>query len=290
VLLIVGHIAGCRCGGDAPPARDGGAPRDGSAADAGPDADRAGDAGAIDGAIDGATDARADAPGTSACPSWRRIAPTGRVWLYVEAVSNGVPLTSGTNRVDVYVRRADDRPPGERADANDPCAVASYDPAAPRVRVLAAAVGFSSQEREFSPQQCLPAAPCVIELPPSLDTRYYRIAADRIDLGVASDASHTERVDFAAAVAGDALARSKALHHKLSDELTSAEKATNVPALDLAIRYTETKLRKACDARCMDEPALDPEIRSYLKASRRPGHGNPFELRTAPDRWRVKDR
>src|SRR6185436_10445666 len=150
-----GHAAGCRCGGDdAPPARDGGAAQDGSGVDVS-------DAGANDGLIDDGNDggiadaAPVDAPGTSACPSWPRSAPAGRAWLYVEALSNGVPLTSDSNRVDVYVRRTGDPRPGERADANDPCAVASYDPAAPRVRILAAAVGFSSQERDFSPQQCL---------------------------------------------------------------------------------------------------------------------------------------
>jgi hypothetical protein len=286
LLLCLGH-AGCRCGGD-----DGPAVRDaGGRGDGGPGVDAGvADAAGGDGSA-GPDAAPADAGGASAtCPAWRRSPPTGRAWLYVEAVSNGVPLTSEANRVDVYVRRAGDRPPGERADANDPCAVASYDPAAIHVSVLVAAVGFSSQEREFRPQDCLEAAPCSVELPPSLDTRYYRIASNRIDLGVASDAPEAARVEFAAAVANDALVRSKALHRKLADELNNAEKATHVPALDLAIHYTESKLHKTCDARCIDAPALDPEIRSYLNAARDPRHRDPFERRTAPDRWHIKDR
>jgi hypothetical protein len=230
-------------------------------------------------------DAGSDA--TSAiCPPWRPAAAAGHGWLYARALSStGVPLTAGANHVDIYVRRAGDSLPGERADADDPCAVASYEQTAAKVRVLAAAIGFSSQEREFSPQACLETTPCSIELPQSLDAGYYRTTSNRVILRVASDVPQGDQVTFAAAVAKDALARSKALQHPLADELDSAGKATNVPALDLAIHYTEAKLRKKCDASCLDEPSLDPAVRNYLKGMRRPAHTNPFALRTAPNRW-----
>jgi hypothetical protein len=246
-----------------------------------------GDAGAV--ARDaGAARGTGGEAASAVCPPWRWSAVAGHGWLYARAVTGtGAPLTSTVNLVDIYVRRASDPRPGERADPNDPCAVGSYDQAASKVRILVAAIGFSSQEREFSPQRCLETRPCEVELPLSLDARFYRSTRGGVRLRVASEVPETVRVQYAAAVAQDALARSKALNRPLADELDRAGKATEVRPLDLAIHYTETKLRKRCDARCLDERALDPAVRTYLKGvARRAGRPDPFRFRLPPDRWR----
>lgn len=303
-LLIAACGAGCdRCRPNPQPARDGraaaldGADLDSaSALDAvpvtddaadGPDSGAAGDAGpVVRDAGPVVRDARTDAA-AAVCPPWRLQPAAGHGWLHARVLSSsGVPLTSSMNHVDIFVRRAMDPLPGERADPNEPCAVASYDQTASKVRVLAAAVGFSSQEREFSPQRCTEATPCSVELPQSLEARYYRTTAGLVSVRVASDVLQAERPSFAAAVARDALARSKALRRPLGDELERAGKATGVPALDLAIHYTESRLRKRCTAICLGEPALDRDVRIYLKNVRRPAQQDPFELRTAPERWR----
>jgi hypothetical protein len=230
--------------------------------------------------------------GTAAamCPAWPQPPATGRGWLYVRTLtSGGVVLTPDANHVDIYVRRTGDPLPGERADPNDPCAVASYEQSTQKVLILAAAIGFSSQERVFVPQQCRQTSPCSIDLPQRLASKYYQVRANSMSLRVASDVPQAERAQFAADVASDALARSKALGKPIADELDRAAKATDVPAVDLAIRYSENKLGKRCDARCLDEPKLDLAIRTYLKNVRRP-RANPFELRTPPERWRKRTR
>jgi hypothetical protein len=255
------------------PVHDGGAPQD---ADAG--------AGSHRPVIDGGTEAAA------VCPPWRRAPAAGHAWLHARAVSTGgVVLTPDVNHVDIYVRRASEPLPGERADPNDPCAVASYNQSTARVQILAAAVGFSSQERTFSPQQCLETSPCLLELPQSLNTKYYRVQANRMSLVAAGDVPPSERTTFAAAVANDALARSKRLRKPLSQELEQAAKVTKVPAVDLAIQYAEAKLGKKCDARCLDDRKVDVNIRTYLKTVRRP-RTDPFELRTPPDKWPTRTR
>jgi hypothetical protein len=268
-LLAACDGAGCRgrsskrdAGSEPPPmivdgaAGADGPAGDGAAGDAAPSADDAGS-----GAGDAGSNAPSDAAvildaGTAAslCPPWRAPVAAGRRWLYLRAVSNGVALTPAGNHVDIYVRPTGAPLPGERADADDPCAVASYDQTAPRVRVLAAAIGFSSQEREFSPLSCTDGQPCSVELPRSLEAKFYVASAKGVSVRAANDVPEADRVSFAASVAGDALARSKALKRPLADELDRAEKATNVPALDLAIHYTESKLRKKCDASCLDAP------------------------------------
>ena len=305
-LLIGCDGAGCcgrpskrDAGGEPPPmVVDGVAGADGPAADGavGDAASSADDAGG--GAGDAGNAAPSDAAiaigdagaAASLCPQWRSPAATGRGWLYARAVSNGVALTPAGNHVDIYVRPTGAPLPGERADADDPCAVASYDQTAARVRVLAAAIGFSSQEREFSPLGCREASPCSVDLPRSLEAKFYVASAKGVSVRAANDVPEADRVSFAASVAGDALARSKALKRPLADELDRAEKATDVPALDLAIHYTEFKLRKKCDASCLDAPALDPAVRTYLKNARRPAQPNPFERRVSPDRWQVRER
>lgn len=217
------------------------------------------------------------------CPTWRTPPAAGHGWLYARAVtSTGVVLTSD---VDIYVRRTTDRSPGERAAANQPCAVASYEQTAPTVIVLAAAIGFSTQERPFSPQSCVATSPCSIELPKRLAPQYYIATNDTVQLRAADDVAASDKPAFAAAAADDALARSKALGRPLAVELDRTGKATNVPALDLAIQFSEVVLRKRCDASCLDEPTLDPAVRAYLKSARPHGRPNPFELRTSPDRW-----
>jgi hypothetical protein len=205
-------------------------------------------------------------------------------------VSNGVPLTVGANHVDIYVRAPGAPLPGDRADADDPCAVAAYDQTATRVRVLAAAIGFSSQDREFAPQRCTDSAPCAVELPRSLDAKFYIASANGLAVRAAAEVPEVDRVPFAASLGKDALARSRLLQRPLADELDRAEQATAVPALDQAIHYTESTLRRKCDASCLDAPALDPAVRGYLKTAGRPGHGNPFELRGNPDRWPIRER
>lgn len=224
------------------------------------------------------------------CPPWRGAPAAGHAWLFARAASAGVSLTMGANQVDIYVRPSGAPLPGDRADADDPCAVAAYDQTATRVRVLAAAIGFSSQDREFAPQRCTAAEPCAIELPRSLDARYYVASARGVAVRAAAEVPPADRVHFAAALGGDSLARAKALNRPLADELDRAERATSVPALDQVIHYTESTLRKRCDARCLDAPALDPAVRDYLRRARRPSHTNPFELRVAPDHWPVRER
>jgi hypothetical protein len=285
-LLIDGYATGCSgcrrqhdAGFDARPVA-----HDGADLDSGP----GGDAGLP--SHDGGEGPDAGSSGDAAvamCPPWRPPVAAGHGWLYLRALStSGAVLTPGGNHVDVYVRRVDEPLPGERADADDPCAVASYDQTAPKVRVLVAAIGFSSQEREISPQACLETSPCSLELPQSLEPRYYRATAATVSLRVASDVPQADQVNFAAAVAGDALARSKALGRPLAAELDRAATTTNVPAVDLAIHYTESRLRKKCDASCLEEPSVDPAVRGYLKGVRRPAHSSPFELRTPPARWK----
>jgi hypothetical protein len=238
--------------------------------------------------IDAAPAAVIDA--APSCPRWATTAATGRAWLYTRVVSTtGVALTAAANHVDIYVRRPGDPLPGERAQPDDPCAVASYDLGSPTVRVLVAAIGFSSQDREFSPQICVEASPCAIELPNSLDARYYVATAGAVSLQPASAVPEADRAEFAAAAGEDAVERAKALHRPLADELARTGKATDVPAIDLAVRFTERKLRKRCDASCLDEPALDPAVRSYLKQIRRAGEPDPFVQRTSPGLWRRRE-
>lgn len=265
-------------------------------------ADAVGDAVAGDAALGGGADVALDGAGdaggqsvdggvaASLCPPWPLAPATGHAWLFARAVSRGVPLSPGGNHVDIYVRAAGAPLPGDRADADDPCAVAAYDRSTTRIRVLAAAIGFSSQDREFSPQRCTDRDPCSVELPPSLDAKYYVASARGLALRVAGDVPQADRVRFAAALGGDSLARAKALHRPFADELARAEQATSVPALEQAIHYTESTLRKRCDASCLDAPALDPAVRSYLKSARRPSHANPFDLRVAPERWPIRER
>lgn len=249
---------------------DAGAPRDGSGA--------ASDAGA------------GDAAAAALCPPWQPRAAAGHAWLFARATSDGVPLTVGANHIDVYVRASGAPLPGDRADADDPCAVAAYDRSATRIRVLAAAIGFSSQDREFAPQRCTASAPCEIELPRSLDVKYYVASARGVAVRSASEVAPADRVAFAAALGKDALARARTLQRPLADELDRGERATRVPALDQAIHYTESTLRRRCDASCLDAPALDPAVRGYLRNARRPGQVNPFDLRVAPERWPIRER
>jgi hypothetical protein len=92
-----------------------------------------------------------------------------------------------------------------------------------------------------------------------------------------------DRAKFAAAMADDALARSKALKRPLSAELDKTSTVAKVPARDLAIHYAETKLNRHCDVSCLNDTSLDKDMRAYLK-NLNPGH-SPFELRTPPDHW-----
>jgi hypothetical protein len=91
------------------------------------------------------------------------------------------------------------------------------------------------------------------------------------------------RTQFAAAMAEDALARSRALRRPLSVELDKTGNTTRIPARELAIHYAEAKLNRHCDVSCLHDASLDADMKSYLK-NLNPGH-SPFELRTPPDRW-----
>jgi hypothetical protein len=287
--LVVHVVCGAMgCGDDPPPrAHDAGAthdaspldaPVDGELHDGGPPLDA--DAGAGSYIIDGGV--------ATGCPPWQRAPADRHGWLHVRAVSKtGAVLTP--DAVDIFVRRVNEPLPGERAEPNDPCAVASYEQSATKVLVLAAAIGFSSQQREFSPGRCVEASPCSVELPQSLNGKYYQTQDSRMSLRAADDLPQSERTSFASEVAKDALARSKALRRPLAQELDEAARATKVPAVDLAIRYAETRLARKCDARCLDDRRLDASVRKYLKAVPRP-RADPFELRTPPEKWRTPPR
>lgn len=242
-------LAGCHCGSTAP-----------AHSDASPDAPRIADA-----AIDSVPDA------ALACPAWTQ---PGR-WLYVKVQSSdGKPLTRDLNHVDVYVHTATDPPPGAHASDDPPCAVASY-AETPTLTILASAVGFVTIQHDFAPTTCTAAAPCLVVLPPALEPTYY--VANRV--AKASEVAADKQPDFAAKVAANALDSARKLHRPLAAELENAATATEVTAPDLAIHYTEHKLHKKCDASCLDNATVDPEMRTYLKTLRKPGHPNPFAKR-----------
>lgn len=281
--------AGAGCGDDPPPrAHDASTVTNDAPPQDGPvDAELAHDGGAPQDADAGAGSHVVDGGVAAVCPPWQLVPADRRGWLHVRAVSRtGAVLTPEANHVDIYVRHLNDPLPGERAEPNDPCAVASYEQSASKVLVLAAAIGFSSQQREFSPRQCVETSPCSVTLPESLSGKYYQRQANRVSLRAVEDLAQRDRTSFAAEVGKDALARSKALRKPLSEELDEAARVTRVPAVDLAIRYAEIKLARKCDTRCLDDRRLDENIRTYLKGvpRRKP---DPFELRTPSDGWRA---
>ena len=46
-----------------------------------------------------------------------------------------------------------------------------------------------------------------------------------------------------------------------------------------------TLKKTKCDKSCLTNPKLDPELRGYLEALRKPGLEDPFDLRTPAEAW-----
>jgi hypothetical protein len=214
---------------------------------------------------------------SAACPDPPGPLGPGQGWLYVRAESNGTALGTASNHAELYTRRSNsEAPPGLQGDADDPCLVARYAQTDEMVLVWVTADHFISQSRQVSPVACEKSHPCIVELPRSLDDAYYVTSSTGIRIKTENEVT-TDHAAFEAAVTADALARSKELHHSFGDELARVAKATNVPARNLAIRYSERKLKKKCDAGCLDDTQLDPAVRDYLGKGTRPGSRNPFE-------------
>jgi hypothetical protein len=142
-------------------------------------------------------------------------------------------------------------------------------------------VGFSSQERLYLAADCVSTQPCAIELPRAEAlVPYFAPTRGRDVLLTADQIEESKRPQFAAAVAADALQRSKGSRRPLAVELERSAKVAKVSAPDLAFHFAESKLERRCDASCLDDRSLDPEMRTYLKKLRGPGRLDPFERRT----------
>jgi hypothetical protein len=214
----------------------------------------------------------------AACPEPSGPLGPGQAWLYVRAESNGTALGADSNHAELYTRRSSSEAlPGLQGEADDPCLVARYTQTDEMVLVWVTADHFISQSRQVSPVACEKAHPCIVELPRSLNDAYYVTSPTGIRIKTETEVT-TDHAAFEAAVAGDALIRSKELHRSFGDELARVAKATNVPARNLAIRYSEHKLNKKCDAHCLDDTKLDPAVRDYLGKGIRPGKPDPFDL------------
>lgn len=222
-----------------------------------------------------------------ACPPWRATRPDGHEWLYVQAHSTAGTLLNNANDVAFFVRVESEQPPGHPAQPDDPCGVAAFDTHTPEVIVLATAYGFTSYNRRVAPRDCTVSTPCDVPLPPNLKDEYYAKASDgTVRVKTADEVGKENADDYAAAIGADALARTKALRGTLDIELKKSEQASNVPAMDLAIKVTEARLKKKkCNIQCLSDPDLDPELLDYFERVRKPGR-DPFDLRTSPDRWR----
>ncbi len=219
----------------------------------------------------GAADAGAEPAG--ACPPWPQEPGADQAWVFVRAISDAGPLTHADSFVAVHVKC---EPPPDASEQRgrplDPCAVSSCLRTATAMTIRGEAPGFGSREDSVVPGECTRTDPCDLLLPRALPARYYRRGGggDRL-LKVSELPAGSDAAEFAALVADDALARSRFFRRPLKTELAATERATGVSVKEQVTRFTEKKLARPCDERCIDDPRLDPAIREVLRDFRRRG-------------------
>lgn len=206
-------------------------------------------------------------PTAVTCPAWSEEPAEGYAWAYAIARASGGESLD-INELDVFVRKPGDALPGVAAKADAPCFVSRYETSTEEVTILAAAVGFSTQERTFSPGSCAMGAPCSIALPPAPEMKlaYYKSAPGMLRVLHADEIPPAEREAFVTALAADAKARSRALRSPLAKEVNRSLKVTRVPAEELSRRFTKADLRAGCGRQCRDE--LEPGFHDFLRRGR----------------------